>query len=191
MKIHTRAFSLIEVILSVAMLSIVAFGVFSAWLYGEEAVVRSGDRNRAVLLASEGADVVRNIRDGDFNTLIDGTYSLQKNNLWWLLVPGDLEKVGPYSRKVTISSVDTTHKKASPEDLAHIKDSTHPTPTPTDTNSLNTTETKTEFLPNTTLPLDAQEPQNQAPQISQDKPTQLAAVKTPEETQKSVLKLLE
>jgi hypothetical protein len=111
MKIHTRAFSLIEVILSVAMLSIVAFGVFSAWLYGEEAVVRSGDRNRAVLLASEGADVVRNIRDGDFNTLIDGTYSLQKNNLWWLLVPGDLEKVGPYSRKVTISSVDTTHKK--------------------------------------------------------------------------------
>jgi prepilin-type N-terminal cleavage/methylation domain-containing protein len=36
MKTHTRAFSLIEVILSVAMLSIVAFGVFSAWLYGDE-----------------------------------------------------------------------------------------------------------------------------------------------------------
>lgn len=93
------------------MLSIVAFGVFSAWLYGEEAVVRSGDRNRAVLLASEGADIVRNIRDGDFGALIDGTYSLQKTDISWKLVPGDLEKIGPYSRVVTITSTDTKHKK--------------------------------------------------------------------------------
>ncbi|HRH31588.1 MAG TPA: fibronectin type III domain-containing protein [Candidatus Paceibacterota bacterium] len=99
-----KGFSIIEVILAGSILALIVFGIVSAWLYGQHALVKSGDTGRGVAIASEGIEIMRNLRDFDFGILQDGTYALSNNGSGWVLVPNDKETIGVYKRYLTIVS---------------------------------------------------------------------------------------
>ena len=104
-----HGFSLVEVILAGAVFALLVTALVGAWLYGQEATALAGNRARAVLLAEEGLEVARNIRDPAFANLADGTYGLTTTSNQWNL-SGSSDVTDIFTRQVTISSIDTKRK---------------------------------------------------------------------------------
>ncbi len=105
----SKGFALIEVVLSVSLLSIyiTAFVVFL--LYQEEISTLAGDDARAALVASEAVNVVNNISEENFNSLTEGNYGLSISNNSWQLVPAP-EQIDIFQRQISISDVDANRK---------------------------------------------------------------------------------
>jgi len=105
-----RGFSLIEILLAVALFSLVAslfiFLIIESYKMSETArdVVLATD------LAEEGMEVVRSIRDYKFADLKNGTYGLAIENNRWIL-KGRSELIGKFTRQIIISSAGTNRKK--------------------------------------------------------------------------------
>src|SRR3990167_8865223 len=62
-----NGFSLIEVILASSVFILLVTALVGAYLYGQESTALAGSRARATLLAEEGLEAVRNIRDFAWN----------------------------------------------------------------------------------------------------------------------------
>ena len=105
----TKAFSLVEVLLSGAVFALLVTALVGAYLYGEESTALAGNRARAVFLAEEGLEAVRNIRDADFANLSNGTYGLAVSGGQWSF-SGSSDTSGMFTRTVTISSAGTNRK---------------------------------------------------------------------------------
>lgn len=104
-----RGFSLIEAILASAVFMLLVTALVGAYLYGQESTAIAGNRNRAVMLAEEGLEAVRNIRDAGFSNLTDGAYGLTAaGNRWNLSGLSDATDI--FARQIIISSVDTRRK---------------------------------------------------------------------------------
>ncbi|MEN9342032.1 MAG: hypothetical protein RIQ54_288 [Candidatus Parcubacteria bacterium] len=106
---HRYGFSSVEILLSVALFSIIVFSFMVAYLYGEESSVLAGNRARAVLLAQEGLEAVRNMRDGNFDTLVDGSYGLAVATGTWIF-SGSSDVTGIFTRTISIASLDANRK---------------------------------------------------------------------------------
>ncbi len=112
-----RSFSLIEVILSVALFALVSglfiFLIIESYKINE----RAQDLTLATFLAEEGIEAVRSIRDADFNKLVSSprSYCLAIENNQWVLkriLDRDcIEKIGKFSRQIYISSITTNKRK--------------------------------------------------------------------------------
>lgn len=102
-------FSLVEVILSSAVFGLLVTALVGAYLYGQESTTLAGNRARATLLAEEGLEAVRNIRDPAFVNLTDGTYGLTTTSNQWNL-SGSSDTNGIFTRQVIVSSVDSKRK---------------------------------------------------------------------------------
>lgn len=107
--IKPSAFSLVEVILANAVFALLLVGLMGIYLYGEESSMTAGNRNRAILMAEEGIEAVKNIADASFANLVDGTYGLTTTtNQWNLAGSSDVRDI--FTRQVTISTVDSKRK---------------------------------------------------------------------------------
>lgn len=85
-----RGFSLIEIILAVAIFGLLGLIVASAFIYGRESTAVASDRNRASELANEGIEAVRNIASASYANLsayTNGTnyYLTVVGNQWNLI----------------------------------------------------------------------------------------------------------
>ncbi len=105
-----KGFSIIEVLLAVSVFGLLVSALSGIYFYGQESGVLSGKRNRAVSLAEEGIEAVRNIRDANFANLNDGTYGLSKSGSSWVLTPVP-DTTGAYTRAININSTDADHKE--------------------------------------------------------------------------------
>ena len=94
---NRKGFSLIEVILSSALISIFVVMFIGAIIDVQDNVTLVEKRKDAVRVAEAGLEIIRNIRDSGFANLIDGNQSELINNI--------------YTRTITISSVNTKTKK--------------------------------------------------------------------------------
>lgn len=104
-----KGFSLMEVILSVAMFTLIATPVIVALLHAQESIAYAGAVQRANFLAEEGIEAVRNIRDQAFSNLSNGTYGLSLvNNEWTLSGSSDTTEV--FTRTVEVGAVSSTIK---------------------------------------------------------------------------------
>lgn len=102
-------FSLVEVMLALSIFAILAVAFTSSYIYGIDAAASSGNRVRASMLALEGLEAARNIRDADFAELADGTHGLAvSNNQWLFSGTEDVEDI--FTRSISISSVDPKRK---------------------------------------------------------------------------------
>ncbi len=102
-------FSVVEVLLASTVFGLLVAGLIGALVYGQQATNESGRRGRAVMLAEEGAEALRNIRDANYANLVDGTYGLvQSGNTWTL--SGSSDTSGIYTRSVAVSTRDTNRK---------------------------------------------------------------------------------
>ena len=107
---NQAGFSLVEVILSSAVFALLVTALVGAWLYGQESTATAGARARAVLLAEEGLEASRNIRDSSYANLSTGTHGLQiSSNQWGFSGTSDITD-SFFTRQVVISSVDTNRK---------------------------------------------------------------------------------
>lgn len=108
-KTDRASFSLVEVILASAVFILLVTVLVGAYLYGEQATVLAGNRARAVMLAQEGLEAVRNIRDFAFTDLANGTYGLSTVGNEWSL-SGSQDTSDIFTRQIIISSVDPTRR---------------------------------------------------------------------------------
>lgn len=104
--IKKSGFALLEVMLSAALFLIITVFAVQAYLYGEEAVALSGERQRAALYAEEGLEALRNIRDANFASLANGTYGLATSSGAWAL-SGTSNTDGEFTRQITINNIST------------------------------------------------------------------------------------
>src|SRR5690242_8226963 len=104
-----RGFSVVEVLLAATVFGFLVTGLIGAMIYGRSATASAGDHQQAMLLAEEGLEAVRNIRNASFSNLTANTYGLVQNAGIWTL-SGTSDTTGIFTRQVTISSVDSTHK---------------------------------------------------------------------------------
>ncbi len=112
-------FSLIEILLAVAIFALFGTVMLSSFIYGRDGVRQAGERTRATELSSAGLEVVRNIANPNYSNLSsysNGTnyYISSINNQWQLttipqLVDSKYTRIvnfsdGPNgSRKVTVT----------------------------------------------------------------------------------------
>lgn len=109
---YVRGFSLIEALLASALFGLIATGAVGALLYSQESVAISGDRARALMLAHEGLEAARNIRDSGFENLVMGTWGLSlASNEWSFVASPDVTDI--FTRTVTIASVDSSTRSIS------------------------------------------------------------------------------
>lgn len=103
-------FSSVEVVLAAATFALLVTALIGSYFYGQESTALAGNRARAVMLAEEGLEAVRNIRDANFSNLSDGTHGLSTTGNQWNL-SGVSDITGIFTRTITISS-DGTNRKA-------------------------------------------------------------------------------
>jgi prepilin-type N-terminal cleavage/methylation domain-containing protein len=103
-------FSLVEVLLAVAIFSLAITPIVTSIIYGQESTALSGALTRATFLASEGIEAVRNIRDENFSNLSDDTHGLAVSDGQWIL-SGSSDATEDYKREIIISTVDENTKK--------------------------------------------------------------------------------
>ncbi|MDB5181891.1 MAG: hypothetical protein JWP13_654, partial [Candidatus Saccharibacteria bacterium] len=105
----SRGFSPVEIVLAVTVFGFLVVALAGALIYGMTSTAQAGDRARAVMLAEEGTEAVRNIRDASYANLISGTYGLaQSGNIWTL--SGTSDTSGIYTRQIIVADNGTDRK---------------------------------------------------------------------------------
>lgn len=107
---HERGFSLVEVLLAVSVFGLIVTALFGGLIYGTQSTALAGQRARATMLADEGLEAVRNIRDENFSNLTDGTYGLTISGNQWTL-SGAQDTTDIFTRSLAISSIDSNRKQ--------------------------------------------------------------------------------
>ena len=102
-----EGFTLVEIILAIAVFALITTVMISAYVYGRQATQLSGNRSRASQLANEGMEAIRNIANPNYSNLSNysnGTtyYLVQFNNQWQLTtIPSQID--GLYTRTLVFS----------------------------------------------------------------------------------------
>lgn len=99
-----QGFSLIEVLISSALLLVLSTLFISATLSAGEGSQVAGSTARATFIAQEGLEAVRNLRDYSYASLTPGTYGLSTSTGTWTL-SGSSDTQGIFTRIVTIQTV--------------------------------------------------------------------------------------
>lgn len=109
---YPAGFSLVEVILATSVFVLLVTALVGGYLYGQESTMLAGNRVQATLLAEEGLEAARNIRDEDFTSLLGGTYGLVTAGNQWNL-SGSSDVTGIFNRSLRITDVDSDRKTIS------------------------------------------------------------------------------
>ena len=102
-------FTLIEIVLASSVFALIITASIGSLLYGQESTALAGKRARAAILAEEGLEAVRNIRDSG-TTLTDGIYGLSASGSTWQL-SGSQDVQDIFTRQITIETIDTYRKQ--------------------------------------------------------------------------------
>lgn len=103
-------FSLVEIILTSAIFVLLVTALIGSLLYGQESTALAGNRARAVMLAEEGLEAVRNIRDENYANLIPGSKGLVISSNQWIF-SGISDATDIFTRSTVISPVGSDDNK--------------------------------------------------------------------------------
>ncbi len=102
MESDWRGFSAIDVLLGAALFGMLVMGMIGALIFGAQSSQTSGSRGRAIFLAEEGLEAVRNIRDHSFGNMANGTYGLAVSGGVWTF-SGSSDTTDNFTRSLTIA----------------------------------------------------------------------------------------
>ena len=105
-----RGFSPVEVILAGSILALIVTAVVGALVYGREGIGVSGSRARAIFLAEEGLEVVRNLRDETFGNLVDGPHGIATSGSQWVFL-GVQDATDIFTRAIQVGTIDSKTKQ--------------------------------------------------------------------------------
>lgn len=107
---RSKGFSLVEVLLAVSLFGLIVTALVGGLIYGQQSTVLAGQRARAIMLADEGLEAVRNIRDESFFNLTDGIYGLAISSNQWTL-SGISDTTDIFTRAIAISTINANRKQ--------------------------------------------------------------------------------
>lgn len=102
MKNKEKGFLAVEMLLATGILSILVMAIVGVVLFGEEGTVLAGARNRATLLADEGLEAVRNMRDSSFSNMANGPHGLTVSDNQWAF-SGTSDTTDIFTRQIVIA----------------------------------------------------------------------------------------
>ncbi len=108
-KYNKKGFLLVEIILTSSIFALFVTAFAGVFYYGLQSSSFAGDRGRAIMLAEEGQEAVRSIRNANFANLVDGTYGLTYSGGAWSF-SGASDVSGAFTRRVTVSSAGANRK---------------------------------------------------------------------------------
>lgn len=109
-KNKKRGFSLLELILAIAIFSLSSFAMATLLIDSSLSTQLSLDRTEALLYAKEGIEATRSIRDTDWLSLTDGNHGLDSTGSAWTF-SGNSDLIdGKFNRTVGITTVSTSTK---------------------------------------------------------------------------------
>lgn len=106
-----KGFSTVEVILALAIISIISLSLASSLSYGIFSQSQANLENKANFLLDEGLEAVANIKDSSYFNLTNGTYGLALTGGTWGFL-GSSDSVDGFTRTIQISTIDTYTKQA-------------------------------------------------------------------------------
>jgi hypothetical protein len=111
LRTRERGFTVVEALLASTVFALMVAGISGAIIYGRAANSEAGNHDRAMALAEEGLEGVRNIRDASFSNVTNSspTFGLVQSGGVWTL-SGTSDTNGIFTRTVTISSPDSVRK---------------------------------------------------------------------------------
>ncbi len=107
--LRTKGSTLVEVILSLALFSGMVLTYTGALGFATNSATNVGLRQRGLLLAEEGLEAARSLRENGLDTLIAGTYGLASGPSGWSLVANP-DQHGVLTRSISIADVDARTK---------------------------------------------------------------------------------
>ncbi|HEU4965937.1 MAG TPA: hypothetical protein VFT53_00460 [Candidatus Saccharimonadales bacterium] len=107
---YDAGFTLVEALLASLLFGLVATAMAGALVYGRTATANAGDHQRAMMLADEGLQAARNIRDAAYGNLDNGIYGLSLAGGTWTL-SGTSDQTGIFNRSISISDAGTNRKQ--------------------------------------------------------------------------------
>ena len=113
MTIHLKtspAFSLIEALLSLTILSLMLSTYWGTMFYARESLEQTGNHLRATLLAEQALETVKFMRDQNFGQLKDGTFGIARMGDQFML-DNSPEKIDDFTRVIQIDTTNPEIKK--------------------------------------------------------------------------------
>ncbi len=101
---RSKGFSLVEVLLAISLFGLLVTGLVGGLIFGQQSSALAGARARAIMLAEEGLEVVRNIRDDQYTILTPGAKGLAISANQWIF-SGASDTTDIFTRTTTISPV--------------------------------------------------------------------------------------
>ena len=102
--LRQQGLSIIEIILAMAIFVIIISTSAAVIIHSFSANRLAVEESEAALLASEGIEAIRSIKNQDFTNLISGTYDVTSSQGFWQLGPTPTPG-GKYTRTITIADV--------------------------------------------------------------------------------------
>src|SRR3989338_4610341 len=105
-----KGIMLMEVIVALGVFMLVAPAVMILILGGFKGTVNSQEKLQALVLAEEGIEAVRAMREVDWTTIPAGTHGLRATGGQWEFA-GTSEPLEAYHREITIIDLDSNRKE--------------------------------------------------------------------------------
>lgn len=111
LKKKKSGFTVVEILLAIAIFVSSGTAIVYLLVDAGRSNQQSIDRFFASTMAESGIEATRNIRDGDWNSLVDGNHGLaQVDGKWTFSGPSDSDASGRFSRQISISSISADEK---------------------------------------------------------------------------------
>ncbi|MBI4836248.1 MAG: type II secretion system protein [Candidatus Abawacabacteria bacterium] len=107
--IKYRGFSMLEITIAIAILASTIAGLLTGIIDAQQSTGLIGIKNQALFYTEEGLEAVRNMRDKDWNNLVDGTHGLVVASGHWTL-SGTADVNGLFTREISIATESATKK---------------------------------------------------------------------------------
>jgi len=102
-------FSLVEILVSISLFLIFVTTVSNMISYSFKQQIYSTNIMKALILADESLEIVKNIRDNDFSNLTNGIYGLSSNADHWAFTES-VDVSGIFERQIEISDFNDGQK---------------------------------------------------------------------------------
>lgn len=97
---------LVDVLIGIAIFSMIVTGVITILVDGQEATVGSGDRVRGIFLSERAIEGVKAVRDDEFSRLVPGTYGITVTNTGYVVLTDTIDPTTDgYTTQVDISEI--------------------------------------------------------------------------------------
>jgi prepilin-type N-terminal cleavage/methylation domain-containing protein len=103
MKTRLRGITILEVMVAIAIFSLISSAAIKSFLVSNALSVRAADKTKALWLAEEGIEATRSIRDKEFGALIAGTHGMTGAAGTWQF-SGTSDYTDGYQRSVILTS---------------------------------------------------------------------------------------